>query len=100
MSCFEKMGITQCVSAGQCVCVCVCMLKSTCPLAGNTTRGVAGVRPKECVKLDEEESTQRTRTHDVNNIGQYCAYGGRVKLSVMQRLNHPPHSPEFIFGAQ
>lgn len=57
--------------------------------------GASGVRPKECVELDQEESTQRTSMHKVNNIGHYCGYRSRVKLSVIGFTC--PFSQEFIF---
>lgn len=48
-----------------------------------TLHGPSGVRPKECVELDQEESTQRTSMHEVNNVGHYCADRNTVKLSVI-----------------
>lgn len=74
-----------------CVCegVCVCMLKCDVSSGGKYYMGQSGVRPKECAELDQEESTQRTSMHNVNKIGHHCAYGGRVKLSVIHRFTQP-----------
>ena len=82
---FEKTGITLCVW----VWVCVCMLKCDVSSGGKYYMGQSGVRPKECAELDQEESTQRTSMHNVNKIGHHCAYGGRVKLSVIHRFTQP-----------
>ncbi len=61
------------------------MLKCDVSTGGRNYVGVSGVRPKECVELDQEGFTQRTSMHNVNNIGHYCADRGRVKLSVAHR---------------
>lgn len=41
------------------------MLKCDVSIGGKYRMGVGGVRPKECVKFDQEESTQRTSMHNV-----------------------------------
>lgn len=58
------------------------MLKRNASTGGKHYKGASGVRPKECVESDQEESTQRTSMHKVNKIGHYCASRSRVKLSV------------------
>lgn len=50
------------------VCLCMCMYVNV-STGGKYTVGASGVRPKECVELDQEESTQSTSLHKVNNIG-------------------------------
>lgn len=82
-------SVCMCVCVSERVWVCVCMLKCDVASGGKYYMGQSGVRPKECAELDQEESTQRTSMHNVNKIGHHCAYGGRVKLSVIHRFTQP-----------